>query len=343
MKKALAFDDVLLTPKYSTIRSRDDVDISTSLGKHTFRIPIMSANMATVSGEQMVRTMAELGGLGVLDRTNNNPNDVLAIIQRTCVDGLVLAVSVGVGESAYTEAGGYYRAGCPIVCVDVAHGHHERVVSLVTKLLSEYAELTVVAGNIATKEAYQTFAKVLSDEQQERLVLKVGVGSGSLCSTRVVTGFGLPTLESLLRIVEAQDGIQLIADGGIKNSGDIVKSLAAGADAVMLGSLLAGTDEAPGSIIKDDRTQLKYKVYRGSASFGTKTESSGDPKYIEGAEMLIPYKGSAASVIRKLVEGIKSGFSYNGSHTLFELQAHAQFVEITSAGSYESRPHNLLP
>ena len=345
MRKALAFDDVLLVPKHSNVSSRDSVTASTSVAGVPLSCPILSSNMATVTGESMLRAMAYEGALGVLDRTEIPPHIVADIISDAERDHCLMAASVGVGDSAFSLASMYHQEGCPIICIDVAHGHTDRVLELTNKLLTRYPNLSVIAGNIATKEAFKFFALNVYSSLHSRLALKVGVGSGSMCSTRIVTGFGLPTLQSLLDIKKCRsphkDDITLIADGGIKNSGDIVKALAAGADAVMLGSLLAGTDEAPGAVIKDGRTGSKFKVYRGSASFGTKKNHTGKTTYIEGEETLVPYKGEVSPIIKSLMEGVRSGLSYNGSTTIQQLQKSATFVRISNSGLVESKPHLL--
>jgi IMP dehydrogenase len=340
MQRSLAFDDVLLVPRKSSIDSRDDICLQTQIGGHVFDLPILSANMATVSEPEMVIEIARLGGLGVLNRLSMTSYDVSLAVTAAVADDVTIAASIGVGENAFDIALTYYNLGCRIICIDVAHGHHSRVLRLTAKLLNEFADLTVIAGNIATKEAYQEFANSMTDDQQERCALKVGVGSGSLCSTRVVTGCGLPTLASLFDIAYYQDGIGLIADGGIRTSGDIVKALAAGADAVMLGSLLAGTEEAPGEVLKVDGKL--YKAYRGSASYGAKKHHIGKTDYIEGAETIIPYKGPVAPVLKSLMDGVRSGLSYCGAPNMRALHLNAKFSEVSQAGAYESKPHLLL-
>jgi len=348
MRKALAFDDVLLVPKHSNISSRDTVSTETIVAGVPLSCPILSSNMATVTGESMLREMSYQGGLGVLDRTEIHPHIVASFAHDALpysLDPYLMAASVGVGDDAFSTASMYHQEGCPIICIDVAHGHTEKVLDLTNKLLTKHPSLSVIAGNIATKEAFKFFALNVDPSLHPRLALKVGVGSGSMCTTRIVTGFGLPTLQSLLDIKECRspkkDDITLIADGGIKNSGDIVKALAAGADAVMLGSLLAGTDEAPGAVIKDGRTGDKFKVYRGSASFGTKQNSIGNLTYIEGEETLVPYKGKVEPILRSLMAGVRSGLSYNGSPTISHLQSSATFVQISTSGFVESKPHLL--
>jgi IMP dehydrogenase len=204
----------------------------------------------------------------------------------------------------------------------------------------------LIIGNIATADAAMNFGQQISNIDHPRVALKVGVGGGSVCTTRIKTGFGLPTLQSVMDVYEALQSldseISIIADGGLKSSGDIVKALAAGADAVMLGSLLAGTKEAPGDVIKDDKTGLKYKVYRGAASYGAKESFTGATEYVEGAERLIDYKGAVQKTVLSLTDGIRSALTYCGVDNLTDLCDEAEFVRITEAGFKESMPHGIF-
>jgi len=344
MNTALAFDDVLLVPRFSDIPSRDEVSLRTRIFVGLeLSLPILSANMASVSGEEMVLALANAGGLGVLDRTTIPPHVAADI----CVDaskvGNLVVASIG---STGDEGDYLLNSGIKHLCIDVAHGHHAAVAKTARNLLTSHYSPHLIVGNIATAQAAGYLYDEITGGDEElvgRLALKIGVGSGSLCSTRIRTGFGVPTFQSVLDISREMEGsgIHLIADGGIKNSGDIVKCLAAGADAVMLGSLLAGTREAPGDIVKDDRSGEKYKVYRGSASFGIKEKHKGSVSYVEGAEALVPYKGSVVPILTSLAEGIRSGLSYNGSKTIFDMQVSHEFIRVSPAGAVESRPHLL--
>ncbi|MEI9972562.1 MAG: IMP dehydrogenase [Ignavibacteriota bacterium] len=225
-----------------------------------------------------------------------------------------------------------------IVCLDVAHGHHLRVSQLLDEYFETYRDYPIIVGQIATAEAAGMFIDAIPERYHRSVAFKASIGGGSLCTTRIMTGYGIPTLQAIADINEAHGhAISIIGDGGIKNSGDIVKSLAAGADAVMLGSLLAGTDEAPGNIIK--AKDLLYKVYRGSASFGDKALRGEETRNVEGEEALVPYKGSVHRVISGLLDGIRSGFSYGGAASIHELQEHAEFIEITVYGFAESLAH----
>jgi len=343
MKKAKSFDDVLLVPKLSDIASRDAVSLATEICGVSLSLPILSANMASVTKEDMALAVAKLGGLGVLDRTTLSVNEAAAIVNKGQQVPLPMVASIGVGSHAKQLADILYSRGVRFMCVDVAHGHHVQVLSLAKSLLEEKDGLRLIIGNIATADSARFFSEGIDPSYHGQIALKVGVGSGSLCSTRIMTGFGIPTLQSVFDVEAAlaSTPIGLIADGGIKNSGDIVKCLAAGADAVMLGSLLAGTDEAPGEIIKDDRTDTLYKVYQGSASFGVKKAHTGKTTYLEGAETLVPYKGPVENVLNRLADGIRSGLSYCGARSIFKLQVSAEFIRVSSSGAIESAPHGL--
>lgn len=335
-RKAYSFDDVMLVPRYSRMNSRADADLSTSVAGVQLQIPIIAANMSSVCEDAMGIAMGELGGLGIIHRmcsVERQANLVKAVHDAGCQVGF----SVGVGMD-WRERMEACRAHASIVCLDVAHGHHFRVAQLLKEYFRTYRDYPIIVGQIATADAAGMFIEDIPPEYHGSVAFKASIGGGSLCTTRIMTGYGIPTLQAIWDINEAHGhAISIIGDGGIKSSGDIVKSLAAGADAVMLGNLLAGTDEAPGNIIKA-KDQL-YKVYRGSASFGDKALRGEDTRNVEGDEALVPYKGSVKRVIASLLDGVRSGFSYGGAPSIHELQAHAEFVEITAHGFQESLAH----
>ncbi len=226
-----------------------------------------------------------------------------------------------------------------IVCLDVAHADSTRVAELLSTYFTDYGDYPIVIGNIATADAARRLREAIPQRFHGTTALKVGIGGGSLCTTRIKTGFGMPTLQSVADVREATAGVpDIIADGGISSSGDIVKSLVAGANAVMLGSLLAGTEEAPGDLIRGDHGNL-MKQYRGSASFSDKQKRGEATRNVEGESTLVPYRGKVADVISDLLDGIRSGLSYGGSSTIRELQESVEFVEITSHGYRESLAH----
>ena len=257
---------------------------------------------------------------------------------------LMVGAAVGASQKDREAVSLLLDAGVDVIVVDTAHGHSERVIEMVRWIKKQYPEAEVIAGNIATKEAYLDLVEAGADG------VKVGVGPGSICTTRVVAGVGVPQLSAIMDVYEAREekDVPIIADGGIRYSGDIVKALAAGADSVMLGSLLAGTDESPGdTIILEGR---RYKTYRGMGSLGALTETGGaryfqegSTKFVpEGVEGMVPYKGPVSDVLFQLIGGLRSGMGYIGAKNLEELRKKAIFVEITPSGVRESHPHDIV-
>jgi IMP dehydrogenase len=469
----LTFDDVLLAPRRSAIRSRKDVTTDTWLtAEIRLSIPIISANMDTVTETQMAIAMAQLGGIGILHRfmtieqqaecvrrvkraesivvesplTISAEADVEQARQRMAeydVGGLVVvddenhllgmvtnrdlwltpggetAVSqvmtrreklvvgahditmeearrklydhrieklplvdadgrltglitaqdivkiqehpnatkdgrgrlrVGAAVGARAEdierACGCVEAGADVLVVDIAHGHSEHVIDMVSNLKQHFPKIPVIAGNVATADGVKDLAEAGA------AAVKVGVGCGSICTTRIVTGFGVPQLSAIAECAEAGRALNtpIIADGGIRNSGDMTKALAAGASTIMVGSLLAGTDESPGApVIRDGR---RYKIMRGMASLTANIDrrklEKGDlaieewgEVVPEGVEAIVPDKGAVADILHQLVGGLRSGLSYAGAHSIAELQQVAEFVRITPAGMKESYAHDV--
>jgi IMP dehydrogenase len=335
-RKAYSFDDVMLVPRYSRMNSRADADLSTSVAGVKMNIPIIAANMSSVCEDTMGTAMGKLGGLGIIHRMCTVERQ-RAMVKTVHAAGWQIGFSVGVG-SDWRDRMDACREFASIVCLDVAHGHHLRVAELLKTYFEVYGDYPIIIGQIATAEAAGMLIEQIPQKYHGSVAFKASIGGGSLCTTRIMTGYGIPTLQAISDINEAHGhAISIIGDGGIKNSGDIVKSLAAGADAVMLGNLLAGTDEAPGNIIKSK--DLLFKVYRGSASFGDKALRGEQTRNVEGDEALVPYKGSVHRVVASLLDGVRSGFSYGGATSIHELQTHAEFVEITTHGFAESLAH----
>jgi IMP dehydrogenase len=342
MKLALSFDDVLLVPGYNEVPSRSDVSLHTIVAGLPFHIPIIAANMPSVCEYAMAEVMGYVGGLGIIHRMQSIEAQCLQVNQNVMFN---TGAAIGIGEDWKDRASCLIDNMVNIICLDVAHGHQKKVLDVALEFLDTF-DCSLIIGNIATSYAASHFDKEISEADQHRVALKVGVGGGSVCTTRINTGFGVPTLQSIMDVRKTLDEtdseMSIIADGGIRSSGDIVKAIAAGADAVMLGSLLAGTEEAPGPVLKDDKTRLKYKVYRGAASYGAKKDYFDSIEYVEGAERLIPYKGSVEDVIASLTQGIRSGMTYCGVDNLHDLQEEAEFITITVAGLKESMPHGIL-
>lgn len=326
----------MLVPCYSEMNSRADADLSTSVAGVPLGIPIIAANMSSVCEDSMAIAMGELGGLGIIHRMCSVERQE-KMVKTVHEAGQRAGFSIGVGPD-WRDRMEACRRFAALVCVDVAHGHHRRVVDLLAEYFRTYGDYPIVIGQIATAKAAAAFIRGIPEAFHRSVAFKASIGGGSLCTTRIMTGFGVPTLQAIADIYEAHGRtVSIIGDGGIKNSGDIVKSMAAGADAVMLGNLLAGTDEAPGNIIKSK--DLLYKVYRGSASFGDKALRGEQTRNVEGEETLVPYKGSVKRVISNLLDGVRSGFSYGGASSIRELQENVEFIEITSHGFAESLPH----
>jgi IMP dehydrogenase len=260
---------------------------------------------------------------------------------------LRVAAAVGVRADDLDRADQCVAAGADALVVDIAHGHSDHAVRMVQQLKQRFPRVDVIAGNVAAADGVRALAEAGAD------AVKVGVGSGSICITRIVTGFGVPQLTAILDCAEAAAALDLplIADGGVRNGGDLTKALAAGASTVMIGSLLAGTEESPGaSVIRDGR---RFKVVRGMASLtanvdrkaldkgGSLIDEDWEKVVPEGVEAVVPYRGRAADVLHQLVGGLRSGLSYAGATCIAELQTNAEFLRITPAGARESGPHDV--
>tara|TARA_Y100001938_G_scaffold107758_1_gene147217 strand:- start:929 stop:1954 length:1026 start_codon:yes stop_codon:yes gene_type:complete len=339
MKKVLTFDDVSLVPKYSDITSRHQIDISVDLDVMlSLDIPIVGAPMDTVVGTDMATALGKMGTFGVLHRYNTIEEQSDMVTKVTCATAAESPVAAAIGATGdfLERADELVGAGAEILCIDVAHGHHAHVKRAIGVLRGKFgSDVHIMAGNVATAAAFEDLSNWGADS------VRVGVGGGAACSTRVRTGHGVPVLESIRQCSESQGSALLIADGGMRHSGDIVKALAAGADLVMVGSLLAGTSESPGTIITDERTREKYKIYRGMASRDAQNSWRSRVSVVEGVSTTVPFKGDVEDVVESLAAGIRSGLSYSGCSNLNELRLTATFVRQTSAGLKEGSPHIL--
>jgi IMP dehydrogenase len=342
-RDCVSFDDVLLVPQKSNINSRREIDLSSRLGTKDFRFPIISSPMDTVTEVDMALRMLKSGGLGILHRYNtireqvamvHNIREALESENSTAVSSI--ATAIGTSKDFADRACNLFNAGARILCIDVAHGHHTLVESAIKKLRDVFGEaVTIIAGNVATTEGYTDLSDWGAD------AVRVGIGGGSICSTRLQTGHGVPTLQSVIDCGLADSNASIIADGGIKRSGDIVKALAAGADFVMLGSMLAGTSETPGEAFVTAEGQTR-KVYRGMASVEAQQDWRGEARSLEGISTTVPCKGSITKVLSELEQNIKSGLSYSGALNLKQLRTKAKFVRQTPASQIESNTHILL-
>ena len=336
-KQTITFGDVLLEPQYSDITSRKEVSLKTPLDPHFgLDIPIIASPMDTVSEWEMASTMSSLGGMAVIHRYNSIKEQVEQI-EKTFNDNPAALVGAAVGVSGDFVERAYecFKAGADVICVDVAHGDHSLMKEALRRLDDKLrGKASIMAGNVATLDGFNRLADWGADS------IRVGIGGGSICSTRIQTGHGIPTLQSVIDCGQTDRDAILIADGGIKNSGDIVKALAAGADAVMLGSLLAGTEETPSETFRD-RDGRCFKAYRGMASAEAQKAWRGKASSLEGVSTTIPCKGPVKNVVEELLTGVRSGLSYSGARDIPELRSKARFILQSHAASVESSTHIL--
>ncbi|MFL2891072.1 MAG: IMP dehydrogenase [Candidatus Pelagibacter sp.] len=346
IKEALTFDDVTLVPKYSEILP-SEVDTSIKLTNNLkLRIPLLSSAMDTVTESKMAIAIAKAGGLGVIHR-NLDIKTQISEIKKVKIKKLLVGAAVGAGPSEFKRADAILKENIDMIVVDTAHGHTKKVSEIIKFIKKRKNKKTALcAGNIATPEAAKFLLKLGVD------IIKVGIGPGSICTTRLVAGIGVPQLSAILAVRNGvkNKNVKIISDGGIKYSGDLAKAFAAGADAVMVGSLFAGTDETPGKLIR--RGGKLFKSFRGMGSVGAMNKGSADryfqskqkdiAKYVpEGVEGFAKYKGKVEKIIFKLIGGLKSSMGYLGSKQIKYLRNKPQFVKITKAGFYESMVHNV--
>ncbi len=336
--KGLTFDDVLLVPGYNGIRSRQNVTTKTQARGREFDIPLISSNMDTITDGAMADAMAALGGFGILHRFMTI--DVNVKVFKALAQPKKTGISIGIGKDGMDRADALIGAGAEIICVDVAHGHSKEVNRTIRSLREQHGDnILVIAGNVATYAGADYLAAAGAD------LIKVGIGSGSVCTTRIKTGFGVPQLSALQDCRKVDRA--LIADGGIRFPSDAVKALAAGADFVMLGGMLAGTDETPGETVKKktaDGKTLSVKRFRGMASREAQEEFMGNMsewKTAEGVAIEVPCRGPVKAIIQDIMGGLRSGMTYCGAETLKDLQRKAQFLEITPASRAEGTPHAI--
>ncbi|GAX06120.1 inosine-5'-monophosphate dehydrogenase [Secundilactobacillus pentosiphilus] len=359
-KQGITFDDVLLIPAESHVLP-NDVDLRVQLADNLkLNVPFLSASMDTVTESRMAIAMANNGGLGVIHKNMSKEAQAGEVAKVKAVTSdqigkhaavddqgrLLVAAAVGVTSDTFERAQGLLDAGADAIIIDTAHGHSAGVLRKVAEIREQLPDATLIAGNVATGAGTRALFEAGVD------VVKVGIGPGSICTTRIVAGVGVPQLTAIYDAAEVAQEFHkpIIADGGIKYSGDIVKALAAGGNAVMLGSMLSGTDEAPGEVFEDNGK--KYKTYRGMGSLAAMEHGSAD-RYFQGgvneANKLVPegiearveYKGSVDDIIFQMVGGLRSGMGYTGCETVQDLIDDAQFVRISNAGLIESHPHDV--
>ena len=345
IKEALTFDDVLMLPRYSNILPAE-TNLSLNLTKNILlKVPFLSSAMDTVTESNMAIAMAKAGGIGIIHRNlkiQNQSQEVKKVKRKELLVGAAIGTNLEDLERARSLIGN----GADLIVIDTAHGHSEKVLKILSKLKRINNKIPICVGNIATGEA----AKKLCNSGAD--IIKVGIGPGSICTTRMVAGIGVPQISAIMEVKKAikKNNIKIISDGGIKFSGDIAKALAAGADAIMMGSIFAGTDESPGKKFK-----IKgkiYKQYRGMGSIGAMSSGSANryfqknhkdkSKFVaEGVEGRVLYKGSISKIIYQLQGGLRSSMGYIGAKKLNEIRKKAKFVKITKAGFYESMVHSV--
>ena len=337
MRETLSFDDVLLTPQYSEIESRNEIDIGNDLDDSIrLDLPVISSPMDTITEDKMSLIMADVGGMGIIHRYNTVDRQA-QILEEVLDENEDATVGAAIGMTGdYMERAQLLcEEGASVLCVDVAHGHHAMMERCLRDLKQHFGDsVHIMAGNVATLEGFDALASWGADS------IRVGIGGGSICSTRLVTGHGIPTFQSILDISRTTYSTKIIADGGIKTTGDMVKAYAAGADFVIVGSMLAGTKETPGEILSSTNGK-KYKVYRGMASSKAQRNWRGKSATPEGISTTVPYKGSVANILEDFAGGIRSGLSYTGVRSLEELRCKSDFVRQSNASRVESGTHIL--
>lgn len=344
--EALAFDDVLLVPTYTEVRSRSVPNLDTEIAGVKLTLPMISSPMDTITESRMAISMGLAGGMGIIHRfmsVSEQIDHIRAIVRS---EGLnkreipkVAAVGLGSDEiSRFKEL----WASVPLdaVLIDVANGHASFMAEGLGKIKDIAPDVKIIAGNVATGEGFYYLGKTGMVD-----AVRVGIGSGAICSTRIKTGFGIPVLHSIMDCYKVKKSaiqlrnIAIIADGGIRYPSDMVKAIVAGADAVMCGNILAATDETPGDLIRDEIAGIAYKTYRGMASAEVQRDRRGGLKPLtcaEGVSTRIPAKGSVTPILEEFAGGLRSGMTYANATTLAELKINAEFIKITHAGLLES-------
>lgn len=340
----LTYDDVLLIPRRSRIRSRMQVNLNTQLTRQLrLELPVIAANMDLVCEGEMAVAMARLGGIGIIHRFMSSEHQAQEVAKvKRSGDDLPVGVAIGTDHDMRERMGACVEAGADVVVLDIAHGHAEHALDGVKQCKDAYPDTSLIAGNVATAEGALDLADAGAD------AVKVGVGPGGVCITRLVTGVGVPQLTALQQVFQSGVEVPIIADGGIRHAGDIAKALAAGADTVMLGSLLAGTKESPGDVEQSSHGLIKR--VRGMASreaVEDRAQRHGqelDEEYFEarspeGIESTVPYRGTVDKIVKSLMGGVKSAFSYLNAVDIAEFRANAHFIRVTPAGLREGMPH----
>ena len=362
----LTFDDILLLPGYTDF-FRSDIDLSTRITKHiSIKMPLVSAPMDTVTESRLAIALAKLGGIGIIHR-NLTIEDQVAEAKKVIAENLPVGVAIGASPGFEKRVAAFVAGGVKLLVIDTAHGFAKYVIDAVSLIKQNYPRVEIIAGSVATADG----ARALIDAGADGL--RVGMGPGAICTTRVISGMGVPQITALQSVVSVADqaGIPVIADGGIKYSGDMMKALAVGAHAVMMGSFFAAAEEAPGktvilrrdqvphrfrSIFQTDKNEYLFKEYRGMGSIGAMKrgeEVHSEDEFhgksyqdgvlvAEGVEGLVPVKATVRALVDQALGGIRSGFYYVGAKNMQELWQKATFIQITQASLTESHPHDVL-
>jgi len=345
IKEALTFDDVLLVPRYSSVLP-SETNLNIDLGNNLkLKIPFLSSAMDTITESNMAIAIAQKGGLGIIHR-NLSINEQFKEIKKVKKKNLIVGAAVGTADEDLTRTKSILDAGVDLIVIDTAHGHSEKVIKILNKISKIRSKIPICVGNIASGEA----ALKLYNEGAD--ILKVGIGPGSICTTRMITGIGVPQITAVMEVKKSMKNkkIKIISDGGVKFSGDIIKAIAAGADAIMMGSIFAGTNESPGKKFKYNNKF--YKSYRGMGSIGAMSAGSSNryfqknhkdkSKFVpEGVEARVLYKGPVGEILYQLQGGLRSSMGYIGAKMINEIQKKAKFIKITKAGFYESMVHTV--
>ncbi len=345
IKEALTFDDVLLLPRYSNILP-SETNVSVNLTKNIkLKVPFLSSAMDTVTESSMAIAMGKSGGMGIIHRNLETTKQAKEVV-KVKNQNLFVGAAIGTTQEDIKRAKILFDNGVDLIVIDTAHGHSEKVLKILSKIRKSNDNTPICVGNIATGEA----AKKLYNSGAN--IIKVGIGPGSICTTRMVAGIGVPQITAIMEVSKVLRGkkIKIISDGGIKFSGDIAKAIAAGADAIMMGSIFAGTDESPGKKFKIKNKF--FKKYRGMGSIGAMSAGSSNryfqknysdkSKFVaEGVEGRVQYKGSVSKIIYQLKGGLKSSMGYIGAKRLEDIKKNAKFIKITKAGFYESMVHSV--
>ena len=344
IKEALTFDDVLLLPRFSKVLP-SDTDISLNLTKNIkLKTPFLSSAMDTVTESAMAIAIAKSGGIGIIHR-NLDIKKQSKEVEKVKKKNLFVGAAIGTNIEDLKRAKSLINSGVDLIVIDTAHGHSKKVLEILSKV-KKNSKIPICVGNIATAEA----AKKLYNSGVD--IIKVGIGPGSICTTRMVAGIGVPQITAVMEVSKALKGknIKIISDGGIKFSGDIAKAIAAGADGIMMGSIFAGTEESPGKKFKvKDKF---FKQYRGMGSIGAMSAGSSNryfqknykdkSKFVpEGVEGRVEYKGNVSKIIYQLQGGLRSSMGYVGAKKLNDIKKNAKFIKITKAGFYESMVHSV--